>query len=189
MYLAGGDAATLAKSLIFVVEDIAHEWYMSLRSLSINSWQQIKSELLATFQGYQSGAKTTMDLLNCIQQDNESLSDYLERFIQLKARVPNVPEVTVIATAIDGMAIGQCASVLTRETPSTVKELIEIMRQYAKSDEDFKRRKAKRANMRQMNKNQGQFQAPNQRNTKPFRSVNNLQEESGQSSLELEFQG
>jgi len=39
MFLAGGDATTLAKSLILTVEDIAHDWYTSLKPLSINSWQ------------------------------------------------------------------------------------------------------------------------------------------------------
>jgi hypothetical protein len=47
--LAKGDVATLAKSLILVVEDVAHDWYTSLKPLSINSWQQVKVELLATF--------------------------------------------------------------------------------------------------------------------------------------------
>ena len=64
--LAGGDAQIMVKSLIMVVEDIAHDWYTSLKPLSINSWQQLKAELLATFQGYQQGSKTTRDLLNCI---------------------------------------------------------------------------------------------------------------------------
>ena len=50
--LAGGDAQTMAKSLIMVVKDIAHDWYTSLKPLSIKSWQQLKAELLATFQGY-----------------------------------------------------------------------------------------------------------------------------------------
>jgi hypothetical protein len=50
----------------------------------------------------------TSDLLNCIQQNNESLSKYLERFIQVKAQVPNVPEAIVIAAAIEGLAVGQC---------------------------------------------------------------------------------
>ena len=64
---AGGDAQIMVKSLIMAVEDIAHDWYISLKPLSINSWQQLKAELLATFQGYQPRAKTTRDLLNCIQ--------------------------------------------------------------------------------------------------------------------------
>ena len=28
---------------------VAHDWYTSLKPLSINSWQQVKAELLATF--------------------------------------------------------------------------------------------------------------------------------------------
>jgi 3-methyladenine DNA glycosylase Tag len=113
--------------------------------LSISSWQQLKAELLATFQGYHPGAKTTRDLLSCIQQNDESLSEYLERFIQVKAQVPNVPEATVIAVAIEGLAVGQYAAKLSRKPPTTVKELFEIMGQYAKSDDDFKRRKAARS--------------------------------------------
>jgi exonuclease V gamma subunit len=66
MVSAGGDTQTLAKSLIMAVEDIAHDWYTLFKPLSIDSWQQIKAELLSTFQSYQSGAETTRDLLNCI---------------------------------------------------------------------------------------------------------------------------
>lgn len=38
VFLAGGDAATLAKSLILAVENVAHDWYTSLKPLWINSW-------------------------------------------------------------------------------------------------------------------------------------------------------
>ena len=81
MVSARGDTQTLAKSLIMVVEDIVNDWYTSLKPLSIHSWQQLKGELLSTFQSYQPVAKTTRDLLNYIQRDDEPLSEYLERFI------------------------------------------------------------------------------------------------------------
>jgi hypothetical protein len=83
-------------------------------------------ELLSTFRGYHPGTKTTRDLLNCIQQDDESLSDYLERLIQIKAQVPNAPKETVIAAAVEGLAIGQCATHFARKYPTTVKELFKI---------------------------------------------------------------
>jgi hypothetical protein len=38
----GGDAQTLAKSLIMALEDITHDWYTSLKPLSIRSWSQSK---------------------------------------------------------------------------------------------------------------------------------------------------
>jgi hypothetical protein len=165
------------------VEDVAHEWYMSFRPLSINTLQQAKAELLATFQGHQSGAKTTRDLLNCVQQDDEPLSKYLESFIKLKAQVLNVPEATVITAAIEGLARGQCASHLSREQPATVKELFEVMRKYARSEDDLKRRKAARSSLRQSSPKPPP--ASTQRNATPFRSINNLQEDSAQSAPDI----
>jgi hypothetical protein len=52
---AGGDAQILAKSLIMAVEDIALDWYTSLKPLSIKSWGQVRAELVSTFQGYHPG--------------------------------------------------------------------------------------------------------------------------------------
>lgn len=132
------------------------------------------------------GAKTTRDLLNCSQQDNEPLSEFLERFIYLKAQVPNVPEATVIAATIEGLAIGQCTTHFIWEPPVTVKELFEVMRQNARSYDDFKCQKAARNQLRQAAKTPRIPQAPVQHNVRPFCSINNLQEDSGQSVPELD---
>ena len=78
---ARGDAQILTKSLIMAVKDIAHDWYTSLKPLSIRSWGQVKAELVSTFQGYHPGTKTMRDLLNCIERDDEYMSKFLERFI------------------------------------------------------------------------------------------------------------
>jgi hypothetical protein len=55
----------------------------------------------------------------------------------------------VIAAAIEGLAIGQCAAHFAREPLTTVKELFEVMRQYARSDDYFKCQKAARNQLRQ----------------------------------------
>ena len=83
--------------------------------------------------------KTTRDLLNYIQQDDKSLSEFLERFIQTKAQVPNVLEEMVIAAAMEGLPIGQCAAHFARNYPTSIRELFEVMRQYARSDDDLKK--------------------------------------------------
>ena len=41
---------------------------------------------------------------NCIQRDDEFLSYYLERLIQIKAQVPNALKEMVIAAAVEGPA-------------------------------------------------------------------------------------
>ena len=144
------------------LKDIAHDWYTSLKPISIHSWSQVKEELLSTFQGYHPGTKTTRDLLNCIQRDDESLSDYLERLIQIKAQVPNTPEEMGIAAAVEGLAIGQCATHFTRNYPTSVSELFEVMRQYARSDDDLKKRKMTQNSWRQADRVPQAPQAPTQ---------------------------
>ena len=98
--------------------------------------------------------------------------------------MPNVLEATIIAAAIEGLAIGECAAHFTRELPATVKELFKVMRQYARSNDDFKRRKAARNQLKQASKILRAPQAPTQRNVRPFCLVNNIEEDSGQSTLE-----
>jgi hypothetical protein len=39
VHSAGGDSTTLAKSFIMAAEDVAHDWYMSLKPLSISTWR------------------------------------------------------------------------------------------------------------------------------------------------------
>ena len=51
-------------------------------------------------------------------------------------------EETVIAIAVDGLAIGQCVAHFARNYPTSVRELFKLMRQYARSDDNLKKRKA-----------------------------------------------
>jgi hypothetical protein len=67
---------------------------------------------------------------------------FMERFIQTKAQVPNAPEETVIAIAMEGLATGQCAAHFAMSYPTSI-------RQYARSDDDLKKRKATRNSWRQ----------------------------------------
>lgn len=171
--LAGGDTNNLAKSLIMAVDGITHDWYTSLKSLSIKSWGQIRVELVSTFQGHP-GTKTTRDL-NCVQQDDESLSQFLERFIQIKAKVLNAPEETVITAVLEGLAIGQGTAHFARNYPIPVRELFEVMRQYARSEGDLKKRKAARSSWKQAGKVPRPPPSFNQKSTRPLRAINNLQ--------------
>jgi hypothetical protein len=48
----GGDKATLAKSLIISLEDVAANWYSRLLPGCIYSWQQFKEKFMLNFQGF-----------------------------------------------------------------------------------------------------------------------------------------
>ena len=76
--------------------------------------------------------------MNCVQQNDEALSGYLKRFIQLKVQAPNVLEAVVIAAAIEGLAMGDCAVHFARKPLAIVKELFEVMNRYARSEDDYR---------------------------------------------------
>jgi hypothetical protein len=142
----GGDETTLAKTLVMTVKGPAQQWYSSLRRKSIQSWEQLKANLMIDFQGFQPTGLTTADLFSCKQQFKEPLRQYFRRFIQIKAQVPNVPYHVVIIVATKGLCMGQCASYFTREPPSTVSELYEVMQKFCKLDDDHRKRVEEESN-------------------------------------------
>ena len=42
--------------------------------------------------------------------------------------MPNAPEETIIAAAVEGLAIDQCAAHFARNYPTSIRELFEVMR-------------------------------------------------------------
>jgi hypothetical protein len=93
---AGGDEATLAKSLIISLEDTTTNWYSRLPPRCIYLWQHLKDKILLNFQGFQAELDTEEDFLSCIQKEREPLPEFYRRF-QLKAQAPEVSDEQVIA--------------------------------------------------------------------------------------------
>ena len=68
------------------------------------------------------------------------MRDYFQRFVQLKAKAPNVPEDVAIEAAIKGLRIRAFVAYLAREKPSTIQELYTEFEKYCRSDNDLQRR-------------------------------------------------
>jgi hypothetical protein len=68
---------------------------------------------------------TEEDFLSCAQREKETLPNFYQRFIQLKAQVPEVSDNQVIAQAIKVLRAGSLHSHLVREQPKTVPKLYE----------------------------------------------------------------
>jgi hypothetical protein len=66
---AGGDKATLVKSLIISLGDAAVNWNSGLRPRCINSWQHLQGKILLNFQGFQAELYTEEDFLACVQKE------------------------------------------------------------------------------------------------------------------------
>jgi hypothetical protein len=63
-----------------------------------------------------------------------------QRYIQLKARAPNVSDDVAIEVAIKGLCIGPFAAHLAREKPATMQQLYSEFEKYCKSDTVYRKR-------------------------------------------------
>jgi len=121
--------------------------------------------LLVDFQEFQPAGLTCIDLFNCKHQIKEPLSQYFKRFIQIKAQIPNIPDKVVIIATIKGLRVGQYASHLAQEKPSTVAELYEVIQKYYKSDDEYRKRIEEENNFRaQIKQSNNNFHPPRPNN-------------------------
>jgi hypothetical protein len=63
------------------LKDSALRWFMSLGEYSIRSWEDMKTKFLKKYQDYCRTKDSRNDIFKLQQQDEESLEDFLERFI------------------------------------------------------------------------------------------------------------
>jgi hypothetical protein len=63
------------------LKDSALHWFMSLGEYSIRSWEDMKTKFLKKYQDYCRTKESQNDIFKMQQQDEESLEDFLERFI------------------------------------------------------------------------------------------------------------
>ena len=83
------DYATEAQKLrLFPVtlKDSALRWFMGLGGNTITSWDQMKRIFLSKFQEYCKTRDMQDEIFTIIQDDDEMLEDYLERFLYILQR-------------------------------------------------------------------------------------------------------
>jgi hypothetical protein len=79
------------------------------------------------------------------------LKDYFQRFIQVKAKAPDVLEEVAIKAAIKSLRIGPFAAHLAKEKPTSMQDLYAEFEKYCRSDNDLR----KRLEEQNQNKQQG----------------------------------
>jgi hypothetical protein len=134
---AGGDEATLTKSLVISLEDAAANWYSRLLPRCIYYWQQLQEKFLLNFYGFQVELDLEEDFLSYTQHEKETLPNFYRRFLQLKAQALKVSDDQVIVQASKALRVGPLHSHLVREWPKIVPELYEQFTKFSKSEVQY----------------------------------------------------
>lgn len=115
---------------------------------------------MTNFQGFANESLTSSDLFQCKQQPKESLKQYYQRFVHLKAKAPNKPEEVTIKAAIKGLRIGPFVGHLARVNPSSIEDLYNVFEKYYRSDNDLRKRVEQQNQFKQHPQLQGNKQPP-----------------------------
>jgi hypothetical protein len=86
------------------------------------------------FQGFQAELESEEDFLSCTQREKETLPNFYQMFLQMKAQAPEVSNDQVIEQAIKALCVGPLHSHLVGERPKIVSELYEQFAKFSKSE-------------------------------------------------------
>ena len=82
-----------------MMKDSALRWFMGLGEHTIRTWEEMRSTFLKKYQEYYRTRDSQNDIFRMQQQEDESLEDYVERFVynlQKNRNVLNLPTIRTI---------------------------------------------------------------------------------------------
>ena len=80
------------------LKDVALRWFMGLGGNTISSWEKIKRVLLSKYQEYCKTRDIQDEIFTIVQNDDETLEDYLERFLYILQRLKHKFDPSTIRT-------------------------------------------------------------------------------------------
>ena len=92
---SGGGTACKAEALVLALQDLAQRWYKNIPFGSILSWNQLCSELRASFRAVRPNEVTSCNFHN-LKQGSMTLQEYLQSIMKLRVRGPDVADQSII---------------------------------------------------------------------------------------------
>jgi len=100
---AGGDDKVMANWFPMALKDAARSWLMNLPEASISSWGELCEQFVANFRGTYEHPLTHNDLRAVRQRPGETLRKYIQRFSQVRNKVPRISDAAIISAFSAGV--------------------------------------------------------------------------------------
>jgi hypothetical protein len=125
----------MANYLPVMLNQSANNWLLSLWENSTRSWDDLKKVFTKNYMATCEQPGTKYDLEKLRQTSEESLLDFIRRFLETRNFVPNISDAEAIAAFTTGLQHEQLRGKLYRKRPTTIGELIQITNGYANAEE------------------------------------------------------
>ena len=132
---AGGNRNTMANYLLVVLSPAIQDWLTGLPANSIGCWGDLCTKFIDNFQGTFTKPRVEWDLYQITQKKDESLREFIRRFIKKKNSIASVIDAAIMATFRKGVKDPDLLKKMSRKPPRTVKELFDMADRYANQEE------------------------------------------------------
>ena len=103
MYLQSVDDATWCKCFLATLKGVAQDWFNSLPAGCINCFTTLSLLFVGNFSYNIPPRKTSLNLATIVQEKNEGLRSYVQRFNQEKAQIHNLPDEMAYSEFLRGL--------------------------------------------------------------------------------------
>ncbi|XP_021749048.1 uncharacterized protein LOC110714805 [Chenopodium quinoa] len=103
MYLQSVDDSTWCKCFPATLKGVAQDWFNSLPAGCINCFTTLSLLFVGNFSYNIPPRKTSLNLATIIQEKNEGLRSYVQRFNQEKAQIHNLPDEMAYSEFLRGL--------------------------------------------------------------------------------------
>ena len=100
---ANGDENVMAYWFPMALKDGARSWLLNLPPGSISSWNEMRDRFVTNFQGTCDRPPAAGDLCCIKQQPGETLEKYIQRFNNVRLKIPKLSNEAIISTFSGGV--------------------------------------------------------------------------------------
>ncbi|KAL0428188.1 UNVERIFIED_CONTAM: Retrovirus-related Pol polyprotein from transposon gypsy [Sesamum latifolium] len=135
MNLYGQSSAINAKLFVTTLTGKAQEWFTSLPSGGIETFDQLIQKFTFHFASKRKQKRSATYLFNIRQKEDESLKNFIWRFNNKTLEVQDLRIDMMVSILIHGLKRGPLASALARDSPEDVEQLMRIAQKYIDEEE------------------------------------------------------
>ncbi|KAL0433426.1 UNVERIFIED_CONTAM: hypothetical protein Slati_2676900 [Sesamum latifolium] len=113
-------------------------WFNQLPAHTIENFEQLSQRFLHHFSINKKYPKTASYLFTVVQQEQESLRDYVQRFSEAVLEVPHLNHELLASILQQGLRKGRFRESITEKPPTTLDELLKRAAKYIRIEEALK---------------------------------------------------
>jgi hypothetical protein len=120
----GGTKETTMQSLQLHLTGAARSWLSKLERETIGSWEELTKQFTSNFKSTYKRPASIEEVKACVQQRNESLRSYIQRWSIIKNSAVEVSDERAIDAFTHGLRRGDLVEEMGRIKPKTVSNLL-----------------------------------------------------------------